>query len=238
MSDIKTMEMTDELLQKYVSIADKLLYKDVPMQGSYEFSDEFENRMEKLTGRAKHSKLYRTITDTGRRVAIIILAVLVLGFTVTMSVEALREKFFSFIKFEREDGFWEWRFSYEDETEAGESYLRAPQYIPQGYTLVDYCHEFPVWYEMYEGPNGEMIMIDNTLVSDGMVMGMDSEYDSEERMVIQGCDAVYLVRYGEQAYQKLYWFEKDMFYQVYTTIDVAKEEVVKIAENMEYFTFY
>lgn len=238
MSDIKIMEITDELLQKYVSIADKLAYKDVPMQGSYEFSDEFENRMEKLTGRAKHSKLYRTISDIGRRVAIIILAVLVLGFTVTMSVEALREKFFSFIKFEREDGFWEWRFSYEDETEAGESYLREPQYIPQGFTLVDYCHEFPVWYEMYEGPNGEMIMIDNTLVEDGMTMITDSEYDVEEQIVIQGYNAILLTRYGDGAYYALFWFEKSMFYQVYTTIDVPKEEIVKIAENMEHFTFY
>ncbi|MBO5165375.1 MAG: DUF4367 domain-containing protein [Lachnospiraceae bacterium] len=233
MSDIKKIEITDELLQKYVSIADKILYKDIPMQGTYEFSEKFESRMEKLTGRAEHSKFYRTIADMGRRVAIIILAVLVLGFTVTMSVEALREKFFSFIKFEREDGFWEWHFSYEDETEAEESYLRAPQYIPQGYTLVDYCHEFPVWYEMYEGPNGEMIMIDNQRVEDGMTMVTDSEYDVEEQIVIQGHDATLLTRCGDGAYYALFWFEKSMFYQVYTTIDVPKEEVIKVAENMK-----
>lgn len=233
MSDIKKIEITDELLQKYVSIADKILYKDIPMQGTYEFSDKFESRMEKLTGRAEHSKFYRTIADMGRRVAIIILAVLVLGFTVTMSVEAFREKFFSFIKYEVIGGFLEYQFEIEEDEDNTSGHVKSLQYIPEGYTLTDFCHELPVWYEMYTGQNGEMIMIDNTLISDGMVMGMDSEYDLEEHLVIQGHDAVYLVRYGERGYRKLYWFEKDMFYQVYTMLDVSKEEVIKVAENMK-----
>ena len=233
MSGIKKLEITDELLQKYVSIADNLLYKDIPMKGIYEFSDKFENRMDKLARRAKHSRMYRRAADIGRKAAIIILTVLILGFSVTMSVEALREKFFSIIRLEREDGFWEWHFSYEDEAEARENYVRVPQYIPQGYKLVDYCHEFPVWYEMYEGPNDEMIMIDNRQVEDGMTMITDSGYDAEEQIVIQGHNAVFLTRYGDGAYYVIFWFEKSMFYQVYTTINVPKEEVIKIAENMK-----
>lgn len=227
----KGIEVTEELLYKYVPIADKLLCDSTPMGEPHEFSNRFERRMERLFKQERQSKVYRMIVKAGKRAAIFLLALMLAGFTLTMSVEAFRDKFFQMIRSYKEGGFWEMQFFYEDETEDDAAYLKAPSYMPDGYTLVDYCHEFPVWYEMYEGENGAMIMVDNGQLIDGTVMGMDSEYDEEEKIIIQGHDATFLTRYNE--YYKIFWFEKNMFYQVYTSIDVPKEEVIKVAEGLK-----
>lgn len=226
-------KVTDELLYRYVPAADKLLCDSIPTGEEHTFSKRFERRMHALIKQERHGKIYRSITRAGKRAAVILLVSLLAGLTLTMSVEAFRDKYFRMIRSYKEGGFWEMRFFFEDEAEDDGVFLKTPGYIPEGYELTDYCHELPVWYETYEAENGSFIMIDNWQIWDGDVIGMDSEYDVEENIVIQGHDATLLVRNGDGAYYKIFWFEKNMFYQVYTTIDVPREEVIRVAESMQ-----
>lgn len=231
MSEQKSIELTDELFYKYMPMVEEILLKNAPQPSFHEFSDKFERRMDKLIRQERHSKAYRVVTAICKRVAVIFLALLLTGLTVTMSVEAFREKFFSFIREEVKGGFWEYRFEMIDDDDS--VYIRKPRYIPEGYTLVDCGYDLHFWFEEYEGVNGEMIMIYCWPISDGTVMAVDSEYDEEEIISMHGCAAAFVTRYGDNAYQSLHWFEKNMFYDVYTGIEVPKEEIIKIAENME-----
>lgn len=226
-------KVTDELLYRYMPVADKMLCDSIPIGEEHSFSKSFERRMHTLLRQERHGKIYRRITRAAKRAAVFLLVLLLAGLTLTMSVEAFRDKFFQIIRSYKEGGFWEMRFFFEDETEDDGAFLKTPGYIPEGYELVDYCHELPVWYETYEAENGSFIMIDNQQIWDGDTMIIDSEYDMEENVVIHGHDATLLTRYGDGAYYALFWFEKNMFYQVYTTIDVPREEVIRIAESMQ-----
>lgn len=227
------IEITEDFLRKYVAIADRLICDAVPEQSGHLFSDRHDRKMDRLIRRANHSRCYRTISGIVKYAAIIAAVILTIGFTVTMSVEALRERFFSFIRSEREDGLREWHFFYDAGAEAGNGYLLEPQYIPQGYTLTDYCHELPQWYEIYAGTDGEIIMIDNRQIENGMTMLTNSGYDKESHIMIRGKEATLLTYNGEKAYYILFWFERDMYYRIYATQGISEAEIMKIAENME-----
>lgn len=238
MREGKQIILTEEMLEKYIVVADTLLCRQIQddlenVDIEREFSDKFDRKMEKLIKRAVHSKMYRRSVALGRQAAVVILTVFLFGFAVTMSVEAFREKLFSFIFIEREDGFWEWNFLYEEEADNEDVFLKKPEYIPQGYVLTDYSHELPIWYERYEDEQGGIIMVDNQQVLDGMTMIMDIGYEEEEQIVIQGHTVTLLTAYGDSTCYVLFWFEKNMYYQVYTTTDISKEEVIKIAEGMK-----
>lgn len=230
MYEQKEVKEMDELLYQYMPIVDEILCKNVPGSMNHEFSDRFEKRMNKLIRLESHSKTYRVMVGVCKRVAIILAAAMLLGLCLSGNVVALIEKFFSFTKTASSGGFWEYRFeSYEEDDMA---YIRKPEYIPEGFVLVKSDYSLPYWYQMYEGKTGEIIMVDNTLLTEDGIMLMDSDYDAEEKIIIQGQEATFITRNGNSAYYKIFWFEKNMMYQVYTSVDVPKEEVIKVAENM------
>ena len=230
MYEQKEMKEMDELLYQYMPIVDEILCKNVPGSMNHEFSDRFEKRMNKLIRLESHSKTYRVMIGVCKRVAIILAAAMLLGLSLSGNVVALIEKFFSFTKTASSGGFWEYRFeSYEEDDMA---YIRKPEYIPEGFVLTESNHRLPFWYETYKGKNGETIMIDNTLISEGLTMTMDSDFDYEEKIVIQGHEATFIDRSSDKAYYTIFWFDKNMMYEVSSSVDVPKEEVIKVAENM------
>ena len=233
---MRPTEITDQVLYQYVPIVDKAVLNDIPMKTDHAFSRKFERRMEKMIrmerrGKFHHSKNYYRVMRIGRKVAILLLAVLILGIILTLGVEAFRDKFFHVIK--SYDGIGKfWNMVYVDVEESSTFGLKEPQYIPEGFILVDAYEGRAVRDWAYEGPDGAILMVENRKIGEGMTESRDAEYDIAETVVIHGVDATLLTRYGEWGYRDLFWYEKDMRYTVYSSIDVPAEELIRIAEEM------
>lgn len=230
-------EITDQVLYHYVPIVDKAILEQIPMETDHAFSRKFERKMDRMIRRERYGMFYRSGTNyrimrIAKKAAILLLAVLLLGIVLSFGVEAFRDKFFQVIK--SYDGIGKfWNTVYVDVEESGTFGLKEPQYIPDGFVLVDAYEGERIRDWTYEGPDGEYILVENRKIGEGMTESRDAEYDEEETVAIQGVDATLLTRYGEWGYRDLIWYEKDMRYTVYASIDVPVEELIRIAEEMK-----
>ena len=125
--------ITDEMLrvaagmslEAYVSY----LESDYDPSDQHVFSEEFEKKMRKLIRKAKHPVFYQV----AKRVAVILLAVL-LSAGVWMSVDTeARAAFFGWVK-EMYETYFVYRYSGES-VEAENEYIK-PVWIPDGYELL------------------------------------------------------------------------------------------------------
>lgn len=234
---MRPTEITDEVLYQYVPIVDRAVLERIPTKSDYEFSRRFERKMKRMIRRERygasyHNGAYGKIIRIGKKAAVLLLAALILGLVLTLSVEAFRNKFFQAIR--SYDGIGKfWNMVYVDVEESGTFGLKEPQYIPEGFVLIDSYEGKEIYSWEYEGPGGEYIYIENFRIWEGTMESRDSEYNEEETVVIQGVDATLLTRYGEWGYRDLIWYEKDMRYTVSVSLDVPEEELIRIAEEMK-----
>ena len=94
----RSIEVTDELLYRYMPIVDELLMKELESQVDYThvFSDRFERRMKKLIWREAHPML--SWRDWSAKKAAAVLLLFCAGIGSVMSVEAYRLRFFDTIR--------------------------------------------------------------------------------------------------------------------------------------------
>ena len=119
------------------------------------FSENFENKMQKLIRAQKKSYFY-LINTVGKRVAVIILAIMISLTATTFGVKAIRE---SVIKFITETFEKFTAVSVEnEETEAQVEIIKtAPQYIPEGYTLESEMESDGIYRVIYSSLNNSTI---------------------------------------------------------------------------------
>ena len=97
------------------------------------FSENFENKMQKLIRAQKISYFY-LINTVGKRAAVIILAIMISLTATTFGVKAIRESVIKFIT-ETFEKFTSVSVENEDPDIQVEIIKTAPQYIPEGYEL-------------------------------------------------------------------------------------------------------
>lgn len=214
-----------EALDLYTREQDERLPDEKELK-SITFSEEFLKRMRRMIARHRWG-YYALFGTVGRRVASILVALLIAATTATVSVEALREpvlRFFAEV-FERFTVIF-----VENDTPAesvGEMELYAPTYIPDGYTVVRKIQANRIYRVVYAHDSMSEINyvqrwssdINRTIDTEGTKCSkiMVGEYSG----FIYTNKGIVAITFGDGTYS-------------YTlTGNISKEELIKIAKSIK-----
>jgi len=194
----------------------------------YQFSDEFEQKMQTLIRREELKRKYKVPIKTWRRVAAMFLIVLT-GFSVSiMSVDAVREKVFSYVRTIYDTYVSTHYFVWDKSTE--EFAPLYPTYLPEGYELV--IEDVGDDYLMlkYETESEKVIAIHQQVIVDEMISHTDNELDNQEYYEIHEVTGV--VKYGEDDVVSIEWEKEQCRYTV-TATKLTEDELIKVAESLQ-----
>lgn len=224
-------EITDEMLYQIMPALNEKMINSLPdeEQIEYEFSDEFNKKMEKLIHRVSlKEKYYIPVSRKGRVAAaasILILATM----TTTLSVEAYREKFFGFIKKIYET----YVIRHYEIDEYIEFIPQYPQYIPDGYELVveDVGETYlTLSYESMEENNEAYVLINEEQITDEMSTRRNNEYIQKESININSYNGHIL--HTENGDIEIEWHTEDSTYIV-LGYGISETELIKISESIQ-----
>ena len=226
---MKRVEVTDQWLYKYMPVVDEAIIRELEDNiEEYEFSDRFERKMKKLMWQEAHSWI-GTFVKYAKKVAIIFGCIIGSMLVVTMSVEAYRVKFFDTLETIYRKAIV---YTYTGEEETVEFRILEPTYIPEGY----YEYEKNVYFDMsthyiYENSEKEYIIWEQMRADDGLTLGVDLEYDKEEKVEING--AIASVRSYDDG--RCYIYYEYEHYIIWMWADnLSIEEALKIIKSTEY----
>lgn len=225
---MERVKVTDEWLYKYMPIVDAAMIQELEsrVDTEYEFSRKFERNMKRLIKREAHPWI-RVVQNIMKRVAVFFIGVIGIALILTMSVEAYRVKFFETIKTFFEDSVFYNYSAIEDESEFTHY---VPSYIPLGYFEIDKMSSETNLSIMYENENGELITWDQMLVTETSNVLMDTEYDSLEKVEMNGYTID--VALYESGYASAY-FEYEQYVFVLTADALTIDEIESIFESIE-----
>lgn len=192
------------------------------------FSKEFEDKMEKLI-RKQSKPYYYLINTVGKRVACVIIAVLITLTSITFGVKAIREAVINFF-IETFEKFSVVSYNEEDiptETEFLKTYY-APTYIPNGYNL-EFNEKLSIFYRIeYVSNDSRLCFNQNTLRE--VSAYIDTENAQTENITISGFSAIYVVKNDSVS---IYWNDNNYSYMVRSEGNLSEDEIVKFAESVK-----
>lgn len=226
---MERMTIDDVFLYNLMPGLDEKLTSAMQENVDYQFTDDFEKKMETLIKRSRQKRKYGIPVTTSRRIAAILIIVLAGTFGISMGVEAVREKVFDFIETMREAYVEKQYFLREDLSEV--FIPRYPEYIPNGYEI-DVQEEYDNYlFMVYKETNGEgNITICQEQIEDGMMVSEDSEYIKEGDISIQNVSAQ--IKYKENGITRILWEKHNCMYTV-SGKWINEEELIKICESLE-----
>lgn len=223
---MERMTIDDVFLYNLMPGLDEKLTSAMQENVDYRFTDDFEKKMETLIKRGWQKRKYGIPVTTSRRVAAILIIVLIGTFALSMGVEAVREKLFDFIEIEH-DTYIEKRF-FVNEKESEEFLPLWPTYIPEGYDLVAEELFEDYHFLSYEFEEGNIIICQEQIV-DGMVVSQDNKYVKEKEINIQGVSAQ--MKYKENGVIRILWEKQNCIFTV-SGKKIAEEELIRICESL------
>lgn len=178
------IQLTDEFLYQCMPIIDEAMIKALEAQvdDTYQFSEKFEKKMKRVIWKESHMWL-KDFYCFVRRAAVFVICIIAALFILTMSVDAYRDKFFRTVKEIWEDSVLYKYFT--DEVKQG-TLKKEPSYLPAGYREVERIDSEVLLSVVYENEAGEQIFWDCILVSDEGYSVLDSEYNEETIVKING----------------------------------------------------
>lgn len=226
---MKRVEVTDQWLYKYMPVVDEAIIQELEDNiEEYEFSDRFERKMKKLIWQEAHAWIGNFV-KYAKKVAIIFGCIISSMLVVTMSVEAYRIKFFETLETIYRKAIV---YTYTDEDEEAEFRILEPTYIPEGYH--EYQEEIILGHSInyiYENEDKEWITWRQLMAHEGLTVGVDLEYDKEEKVEING--AIASVRTYD--YGRCYiYYEYENYVILLSADNLSTEEAVKILESIQY----
>lgn len=189
------------------------------------FSETFEKNMQKLISMQKKSYYY-VINTVGKRVAIIVLAIIISLTATTFSVKALREAVIQF--------FIETFTTHSDVSVEGDEIpfemdfkKVQPRYLPEGFTLSrDLSNEILCFIEY---ANTENVIINYSQYrNDGTAFSVDTEGVDFETIYINGLEGI---MYENKGVNKIVFADEEYFYDIKGSISM--DELVKMAESIK-----
>ena len=159
------------------------------------------------------------------RVAIFALCICLTAFSIAMSVEAVRVRFFEAVTRVFED--WT-ETSYTSEQLDPEDFVpMEPSYIPEGFEEVERIHLDPLNLNIiYQDENGHYIDYVHGYL-DGTTFGYDSENAEVETVSVLGDDNATFV--SKNGWNQLIWLGWNSHYSILS--DLNKDEIIKIANS-------
>lgn len=219
------MDNVKELfIQSLIEVKDKELSKlKSEDEIEWEFSEKFENSMNKLIKKNNHIQL--STRRTVRKGLLAAIIALIVAFTGLMSVSATRKPFIEFIKKV---------FPQFNEITLSENSVPPVDMIETEYTLIDLpegfeletyqkddCGIFAVWHNS----NGEEITFSQDILN--LNVSVDTEHGYEE-LNINGYSA-YLINYEKNAI--LFWSDGKYYFTLNVPIDY-KDKIITMSENI------
>ncbi len=188
------------------------------------FSEAFERRMEKLLSLQKKS-YYRLINTVGKKVAVIIVAVIIGLTATTFSVKALREAVLEFIT-ETHKKYTKVSTNIVQQPQNGFE-KTAPQYIPEGYVL-KYEENYGTTYQItYMDDEKNTIDYDQS-VTFGATLHVNTEGVDYEIIKINSLEGIAYVKNG---FSCIVFADETYFYSLLGKVPM--EELIKMAESIE-----
>ena len=199
--------------------------------GYITFTKDFEERMKKLIERERKFYYYWTNT-VGKRVAMIIISIIISLTTFTFSVKALREPFVNFIV-ETFEKFSNVIFvsdkSEKDNTIENDFKLVViePSYIPDGYEKELNFGDEVVYQARYVNTYRTSSIMYMKSINDGSILQANTENVSYENIVINQYAGIY---YSNKGTNTIVFSTEEYLFTVEGTVD--KEQIFKIAESI------
>ena len=223
------IEITDEWLEKYMPLAGDAMLQELEEnmeEEDYDFSPEFEKKMERLIKKESHGWLGGAGKFMGK-VAVAVLCVLGLSLAVTMSVDAYRTKFFQTAQELWEDSVIHTYFSGDEE----QSFVpQEPAYVPEGYVEVSRYESEDMLNITYENAAGEWMVWDQMLAMNKEIRVVDAEYETLETMKIKkGVLSVYTYSDGF----KIMYYEYNQYIFTWSGYQIEQEDAKLIFDKIK-----
>lgn len=189
------------------------------------FSETFEKKMQKLISAQKKSYFY-LINTVGKRVAIIVLAIMISLTATTFGVKAIRETVIEFI-IETYEKFTNIIVQNQDPNTQVELIKTAPQYVPESYVVESELDSGMIYKITYN--NQEDIPINyNQKISFRTVFNINTEDVEYEKITINYLDGI---KYVKNGINTIVFADETYMYTVYG--QVSMEELIKMAESIK-----
>lgn len=188
------------------------------------FSEEFENKMQKLI-RAQKKSYYYMINTVGKRVAIIVLAIIISLTATTFSVKALREVVLDFIT-QIFDTHTEVTVTDGNLPMTPEFVKTQPQYVPNGFEIKvneDYDEACRIVYRNSDGVSINYMQ----QINGGSPMSTDTEGVTFETIKINSLEGII---YNNKDVNKIVFGNDEYFFTLRS--DISMDELIKMAESI------
>ena len=226
---MKKIEVTDELLYKYMPIADEMdldALEEELADEAFILSPKTEKKIKRLIWNEKH----KWVVEFGKfmaKVAVVCFGILTIGLAVTMSVDAYRSKFFQTVQELLGDSALHTYDTNEDE----QGFVpHEPTYIPEGYVEVSRFESEKVLSIEYMDNKGGYFCWDQSIAKEGTWSALDIEYEEQE--IIKLTEGILIINYYEEDFIYAY-YESEKYVYIATIMNMETEEIVKIFDSIE-----
>ena len=219
--------VTDEWLYRYMPVVDAAIIQELENRANtdYKFSREFKRKMRHLIKKEAHP-VPEVMYNISKRAAVFFVCMISAALMFTMSVEAYRTKFFETIITYLEDSVL---LSYFTDKNVIELARREPAYIPEGYTETDRTENEIYLSITYENNEGELVIWEQMLITDGGSMVLDSEYDAKDTKVIHGNNAIVFLY--DNGYKSGYYEYEESSYMVVAEA-LSTEDIYRMFDSI------
>ena len=223
-----------EFLKKVLDMYVEEFYETLPSkeeQSKETFSPEFEAKMQKLINKQKKFYYYWINTAT-KRVAAVVLALLVSLATVTFSVKAIREPFIQFIV-ETFEKFSSIIFNNDEDDNqpalATVEFRKAvPEYIPEGFVVDSEIETVALCQVIYTNKSNSKIITYMQITKDSSVAQANTEDITYKEIKVNGYDGV---SYNKNGNNSVIFNTEDYVFTISGEVEIA--ELIKIAESVK-----
>jgi hypothetical protein len=220
--DVMMKVACEEIMDKQIAEWDAL------NTGEHKFSPEFERKMKKLMRGQTRKLRMKKARKVLSRAAIVILVVMAIGFTFTMSVEAVRVQFINSIR-EFAEEYIGFSFSERNEQSSGE--ILRPAYLPEGYDESDVQTTQAGVRITYRHSNGKRIILKQQVMLDGTEVRIDGEHISDYYVTVYlGVDLQVYEGINEDADNYIIWEDGSSFFQLSGSIESS--ELLEMAKSI------
>lgn len=220
-------EIDEKLIQAF-ELYNKKLCESLPTDEELEhitFSDAFENKLQKLIAAQKKSYFY-LINTVGKRVAIILAAIIITLTATTFGVRAIRETVIEFITETFE------RFTkvsvVDDEPDVQVEFVKiAPTYVPEGYIIeseVDIDGLYQIKYKNQDSNSIEYIQ----KFTYGTIHNVNTEDIEYQNIYINALGGI---KYIKNGINTVIFADENYMYTV--SGGISFDELIQIAESIK-----
>lgn len=223
------IEITDEWLEKYMPMASDMMLQQLEEnmeEENYDFSPEFEKKMERLIKKESRGLLGGAGKFMGK-VAVALVCVLGISLAVTMSVDAYRTKFFQTAQELWKDSVIHTYFSGDED----QSFVpQEPAYVPEGYVEVSRGQTEVVFSIEYVDEYGKELYWDQRLAMDDAWSILDADYKKQEQVKID--NGVLIVSTYEDGYMLIY-YEHEQYIFVLSGYNIEINNIIPMFESIK-----